>query len=149
MKIFYKSKIAKLFTFMQGFSTIMLFGAVFTEKNTLTAKTIVHENVHCKQYFDMVGIGFGLSIAVFFLTAAFGLTGYWMLYTLPVLPFLLYYIIYGAEYAIYRTKGYNSIEAYSNIGFEYQARYIADKHNLPCEEQPEYITFGWWTKHFG
>lgn len=32
MKIYYNSKIAKLFTFIDGYKTIMLFGAVFTER---------------------------------------------------------------------------------------------------------------------
>lgn len=36
MKIYYKSKIAKLFTFIDGYKTIMLFGAVFTERDSIS-----------------------------------------------------------------------------------------------------------------
>lgn len=35
MKIYYNSKIAKLFTFIDGYKTIMLFGAVFTERDSI------------------------------------------------------------------------------------------------------------------
>ena len=35
MKIYYNSKIAKLFTFIDGYKTIMLFGAVFTERDAM------------------------------------------------------------------------------------------------------------------
>lgn len=36
MKIYYNSKIAKLFTFIDGYKTIMLFGAVFTERDAIS-----------------------------------------------------------------------------------------------------------------
>lgn len=43
MKIYYNSKIAKLFTFIDGYKTIMLFGAVFTERDINNAD----EDVDC------------------------------------------------------------------------------------------------------
>ena len=43
MKIYYKSKIAKLFTFIDGYKTIMLFGAVFTERDSISLRAEYHE----------------------------------------------------------------------------------------------------------
>lgn len=53
MKIFYNSKIAKLFTFIDGYKTIMLFGAVFTERDAISLKAEYHEEAHCNQYHTM------------------------------------------------------------------------------------------------
>lgn len=47
MKIYYNSKIAKLFTFIDGYKTIMLFGAVFTERDSISLRTEYHEEAHC------------------------------------------------------------------------------------------------------
>lgn len=49
MKIYYKSKIAKLFTFIDGYKTIMLFGAVFTERDSISLRAEYHE-VDCMTY---------------------------------------------------------------------------------------------------
>lgn len=56
MKIFYNSKIAKLFTFIDGYKTIMLFGAVFTERDAISLKAEYHEEAHCNQYHVMKNI---------------------------------------------------------------------------------------------
>ena len=39
MKVYYNSKLAKLLTFMEGFSTMMFFGIVLTERSKLSKKT--------------------------------------------------------------------------------------------------------------
>lgn len=65
MKIFYNSKIAKLFTFIDGYKTIMLFGAVFTERDAISLKAEYHEEAHCNQYHTM--FCFGMFIPVFIL----------------------------------------------------------------------------------
>ena len=65
MKIFYNSKIAKLFTFIDGYKTIMLFGAVFTERDAISLKAEYHEESHCNQYHTM--FCFGMFIPVFIL----------------------------------------------------------------------------------
>lgn len=62
MKIFYNSKIAKLFTFIDGYKTIMLFGAVFTERDAISLKAEYHEEAHCNQYHTMFCFGMFISL---------------------------------------------------------------------------------------
>lgn len=62
MKIYYKSKIAKLFTFIDGYKTIMLFGAVFTERDAISLKAEYHEESHCNQYHTMFCFGMFVSL---------------------------------------------------------------------------------------
>ena len=72
MKIYYKSKIAKLFTFIDGYKTIMLFGAVFTERDAISLRAEYHEDAHCNQYHTLFDFGMfvslltiGLCLAIF------------------------------------------------------------------------------------
>lgn len=144
MKVFYNSKIAKAFTFIEGFSTIMLFGAVFTEKESLNGKVLKHEETHCRQYVDCFAMGLSLAVLLMFLLFAVGVSSWNMLWLLT-LPVLLFYVIYGIEYVINLFRGYSSKEAYKNIGFEKQAVWCADTWNKPCDEQNHYYTLGWWS----
>lgn len=52
MKIFYNSKIAKLFTFIDGYKTIMLFGAVFTERDAISLKAEYHDKAYHNIVFE-------------------------------------------------------------------------------------------------
>ena len=97
MKVFYNSKIAKLFTFLPGFKTISLFGMVFTEKESLSERTICHETVHASQYSDLFVAGL--------MTAAFAY-GIWLGLTeehclsmlwLLLIPVFLFYVWYLTE----------------------------------------------------
>ena len=94
MLVFYNSKIAKLATFISGFKTITLFGMCFTEKDSLTPKTIEHKTAHSKQYFDCFNIGLYLDIILFFIII--GCVGpTWNLLYLLLIPLLLFYLILG------------------------------------------------------
>lgn len=72
MKIFYNSKIAKLFTFIDGYKTIMLFGAVFTERDAISLKAEYHEEAHCNQYHTMFCFGMFISLLTIGLCLLFG-----------------------------------------------------------------------------
>ena len=132
MKIFYDSKIAKFFTFLPGFETIFLFGMVFTEKESLSERTICHEKEHASQYSDLFVAGL--------VTAAFAY-GIWLGLTeehclsmlwLLLIPVFLFYVWYLVEYFIRLiinvVKGVDnpSHTAYRSIAFEQEAR------NLEC-----------------
>lgn len=148
MKVYYNSRLAKLLTFMEGFSTMMLFGAVVTEKDALSVKSLKHEETHSKQYTDCFGLGLGIGIILMFILFAFEIQSWWMLLLIAI-PVFLYYVLYGVEYLCWRLRGFNRNDAYMNIGFERQARYIADTWNLPCEQQRQYVSFRWWAKDMG
>lgn len=141
--IVYKSKLAKLLTFIANFKTIMFFGITLTEKESLTRKEIMHENTHCKQYKDCFALGLGIAIILMFILFAFNIT---FVYPLFILPLLLFYIWYGIEYVIKRIKYKDRKQAYLNVGFEKQAYRIAATWDKPCEEQEHYYSFGWLQK---
>lgn len=141
MKVFYNSKLAKVLTFMKGFVTMMFFGTVITEKDSLTEKEKKHEGTHVKQYWDCFAVGGFIAMILMFVLFGFDVRSWWMLLLL-LIPALLYYVIYGIEYVILRLKGRSKEEAYLSIGFERQARWIAETWNLPCEEQNHYVSFG-------
>ena len=83
MKIFYNSKIAKLFTFIDGYKTIMLFGAVFTERDAISLKAEYHEEAHCNQYHTMFCFGMFISLLTIGLCLLFGNAGWWLLAGVP------------------------------------------------------------------
>lgn len=99
MKIYYKSKIAKLFTFIDGYKTIMLFGAVFTESDAVSLRTEYHEEAHCNQYHTLFYFGMFISLLTIGLCLLFGNVGWWMLW-LSLIPIFLYYAWYLIEYLI-------------------------------------------------
>ena len=145
MKVFYNSKLAKVLTFMEGFSTMMFFGIVLTERSKLSKKTLKHEETHVHQYQDCVGLGLAIAIASIFILFAFEVESWWML-LLILIPLLIYYVIYGIEYVYWCLRGFRKDDAYKRIGFERQAYGIAETWDLPCEKQRLYGSFGWWRK---
>lgn len=134
MKIFYESKLAKIFTFMEGFKTIMLFGAVFTEEEALSMRVEFHEQSHVEQYKTMFSLGAALAVIIMFVNFAFDSYGWWML-SLLALPVFLYYIWYGIEYFIRILITRDSNEAYRQIAFEQEARDLQDEYKKPCESR--------------
>ena len=146
MKVYYNSRLAKILTFLQGFSTMMFFGTVITEEKELSGKSLKHEGTHVEQYKDCVGLGIGLDVVVMFVLFAFDIQGWWMIPVFILVPLLLYYVIYGIEYMYWRCKGFKRERAYEKIGFERQAYWIAETWDKPCREQNQYETFGWWKK---
>ena len=127
MKIYYNSKIAKLFTFLPGFKTISLFGMVFTEKDSLTQKTICHETVHTSQYSDMFLTGLITAAFAYGIWLGFTNEHCWSMMWLLLLPIFLFYAWYLVEYFIRLiiniVKGVDepSHTAYRKIAFEQEA----------------------------
>ena len=129
---------------MKGFSTIMFFGVIITEEGVLSGKTLKHEETHVKQYVDCLGFGLLSGIVLMVIFLALGIHDSWAITLLLTIPILLYYVIDGTEYLYWRMRGFNKTDAYRKIGFERQARWIADTWNLPYNQQRHYISFGWW-----
>lgn len=120
MKIYYNSKIAKLFTFIDGYKTIMLFGAVFTERDSISLRTEYHEEAHCNQYHTLFYFGMFISLLTIGLCLLFGNAGWWMLW-LSLIPIFLYYTWYLIEYLIRLCIYRDHDKAYHNIVFEREA----------------------------
>lgn len=142
MKVFYNSRLAKLVTFIEDFSTIMFFGVVITEKNYLTGKALAHEETHVRQYWDCFSLGIVIDIILMFSMFAFGIQSWWMLF-LILIPLLLFYILYLLEYFYWVIK-VGKKYAYDKISFERQAVWIAESWYKPCDKRNHYVSFGWW-----
>lgn len=130
MKIYYNSKIAKLFTFIDGYKTIMLFGAVFTERDAISLKAECHEAVHCNQYQTLFATGFVISAIIALVCGLNDQAGWWMLW-LSLIPVFLYYAWYLIEYLIRFCMYWNHKKAYHNIVFEREAFDLENDWNKP------------------
>lgn len=142
MKVFYKSKLAKILTFFKGFKTIMFFGVLLTENETLPEKTIKHEEAHALQYYECMWVGATLTIITMFTLFACGVQSIWML-LLILIPLSAFYILYGVEWLIKWATTKDRLQAYKDVSFERHARWIAETWDKPCPEQHHYISFGW------
>lgn len=136
MKVFYNSKIAKSILF-PGYSTVMLFGMVFTKRSSLAKKTLMHERTHAEQFIDCVMMGAAISLTIISLLAIFGVWEWWMLTMLLLSP-LLFYILYLLEYLWWMFIYFSPTKAYRAIGFERQANEVSSK------ERFYYTSFSWW-----
>lgn len=134
MKVFYNSKIAKVFTFLADFATIMLFGAVFTEHDSLSERCQHHEAVHVTQYQTMFMLGLLIAFGVFFACLGFDVYGWWML-TLILIPISLYYVWYLVEYLVRLIMYRDSGKAYRMIAFEQEAYDLEYEYLKPCPER--------------
>lgn len=142
MRVVYNSKIAKAFTFMEGFSTIMLFGVVYTELSRLSNESKAHEEVHVKQYWDCFYAGLSFDIIMLFVLLGIEASFWWFI-PLLFIPFLLFYAFYGIEFLIRWTKTKDKKKAYLELSMEKQARWIAETWDKPCLEQNHYVSFEW------
>lgn len=140
MKVYYQSKIAKLVTFMAGFATVMLFGAVFTEHKELTKTSLAHEAVHVEQYQTLFMTGLALAVGVMFACFGFDIYGWWML-SLLLIPILLYYVYYGIEYLIRLIIYRDRDRAYRMIAFEQEAYDLQAEWVKPCTERRSAYSF--------
>ena len=153
--VFYESRIARLFTFIPDFKTIMLLGLVFTEHQSLSKTVLAHEKVHQQQYQDCFGAGLALAIITMFALFAFGIQSYWML-LLVLFPIFLYYIMYGIEYLIcfiYRSFKQRDIvlaneNAYCFSAMEMEAYDLQDEWRKPCKDRRVHHSFEWF-KYYG
>lgn len=140
MKVFYQSKIAKLVTFMAGFATVMLFGAVFTEYKKLTKTSLAHEAVHVTQYQTLFSLGLFIAIGGMFTCFAFDILSWWML-SLILIPILLYYAYYLIEYLIRLIIYRDRDKAYRMIAFEQEAYDLQHEWMKPCQERRSSFSF--------
>lgn len=147
-KVFYNSKLAKFLTFIEGFSTMMFFGFILTEKESLSDRVMLHEETHVRQYWDCFALGIGIAIILLFTLFAFGVAASWYLLFLAIIPLVLYYLLYFSEYLYWVIRGKGWKDAYDYISFEIHAYWIDSSWNLPCEKQNHYVSFGWWMKSF-
>lgn len=153
--VFYESRIAKLFTFIPNFKTIMLFGLVLTEHQFLSKTVLAHEKVHQRQYQDCFGAGLALAIITMFTLFAFGIQSLWML-LLVLLPIFLYYIVYGTEYLIsfaYRSFKHKHLvmandSAYCSSAMEMEAYDLQEEWRKPCKDRRIHHSFEWF-KYYG
>lgn len=120
MRIYYNSKIAKLFTFLKNYSTIMLFGAIFTERSSISEKAKHHEWAHCIQYQALFSVSFVIVSIIALVSGLNDHAGWWMLWLLTI-PVFLYYVWYLIEYIIRLCIYRNHKKAYRNIAFEREA----------------------------
>lgn len=104
---YYNNRLAKLLLF-NGYTTIMLFGFIFTKHNELKPSTIRHEHTHRRQYVECAM----LSLPLVFLLCR--LVSCWFLLLVPT----FYYILYVGEWL---TKLFMKGNAYRNISFEKEA----------------------------
>ncbi|MDR1222608.1 MAG: hypothetical protein LBL07_06980 [Tannerella sp.] len=132
--VFYNSKIAEFFTPLTGFYTIMLFGFVFTEKNSLSMTVRSHENIHQKQYAECLGAG--LCIA-FLCTVIFNILWIW------IFPFTGYYILYLIEYLVHLIRLRNGTKAYCAISFEREAYDLMGECSKSPALRRSRKSFGW------
>lgn len=142
MKIYYNSKLAKTLLF-KGYSTMMLFGVIITKKEELTEKVKVHEGEHVRQYIDCFVAGFLFSLIITLAAFTFNIESWKLLYLLPI-PFLTFYAIYIVEWVYWLIRKRNFSDAYFSVGFERQARWIAETWNLPKKKRNKHSFFGWW-----
>lgn len=150
MKIYYKSKIAKLFTLIDGYKTIMLFGAVFTERDSISLRAEYHEEAHCNQYHTLFDFGMFVSLLTIGLCLLFGNIGWWMLW-LSLIPIFLYYSWYLIEYLIRLCIYRNHDKAYHNIVFEREAFDLEkywNKHDVLRKESEGFSFLGYYRKEY-
>lgn len=132
--ILYNDKLAKMILW-SGYHTITLGPFIFTTKKQgeVTDEIINHEKIHVMQWCEVTA----LSVLLWsFLMLALDFRYLW---TLP-LCFVVYYIIYVAEYAISRLYGGETgHEDYRHIGFEKEAY----KHQKDMTYLSRRLPFAW------
>lgn len=156
MRVFYNSSLTKMIL-PKGFSTITLFGLVFTKytKDQISDKVIAHEKVHVDQYVEIRNITLFLSMIITTIYYKHGGNSIWYLINI-VLSYCMFYILYILEWLIRliiwmlytKKKGCNIKSAYYSISFEKEA-YHHQNYPLQTLRDDDYRpTFGWIIKIF-
>lgn len=149
MKIHYDSILAKIVTFIPGFSTIMLFGDLFTEKSWLSERTIRHEETHSLQYKSLFLLGCVLAFITIVITGfTIGMTPnmFWAF----LIPVFLFYVWYLVEWLVrfviqlywdgFEDIYATNLSAYRRICFEEEARYY-EYMDPSSGEDPAFMSF--------
>lgn len=140
MKIYYNSRVAKIFTFLAGFKTIMLCGAIFTEEKELSERTKQHESTHIVQYQTLFCTGLTLAVVSLFILLAFDIRSWWML-SLIFVPVFLYYAWYLIEFFIRLIICRDMDKAYRMIAFEQEAYALENEYLKPCYKRKTAYSF--------
>ena len=132
--VFYNSKLAKMILW-SGYHTITLGPFIFTtkERSEMTDEIINHEKIHVAQWCEVTFVAIMLWP---FLMLALDFRYPWTL----ALCFVVYYIIYVAEYAISRLYGGETgYQDYHHIEFEKEAY----KHQKDMGYLSRRLPFAW------
>ena len=132
--ILYNDKLAKMILW-SGYHTITLGPFIFTTKrqSDVTDEIINHEKIHVAQWCEVTALS---ALIWSFLMLALDFRYLW---TLPIC-FVVYYVIYVAEYAIRRLcGGETGHEDYRHIGFEKEAY----KHQADMTYLSRRLPFAW------
>lgn len=139
--------------FFESKGYMMIFGVIFVCAKCVFGGGLKENAItRSRQYIDTLVIGFGISIITFFISAAFDIVGdnpiNW-LFIPGIISILLYYIIFYVEWGYHKySKSLSWEDAYDWIGYIRQADFIERTWNLPCAQQNQYVTLGWWlNKH--
>ena len=128
----------------------MLFGAVFTERDSISLRTEYHEEAHCNQYHTLFYFGMFISLLTIGLCLLFGNAGWWMLW-LSLIPIFLYYAWYLIEYLIRLCIYRDHDKAYHNIVFEREAFDLEkywNKHDVLRKESEGFSFIGYYRKEY-
>lgn len=96
-----------------GYSTINLFGILFTKKDTIKTVDYNHESIHSAQIFECMILS---AIFITFLILVCNISWWWVLLSIP-----MYYIQYGLEYVLIRVFHNKQNDAYHDVSFEEEA----------------------------
>lgn len=124
-----------------GYSSIMLFGFVFTKKTETqyAGKVKYHEGFHISQYNDCFSLGIVIGLIIMFLLLAFNVISLWMIALIGI-PIFLFYLWYGANFILQLIREKDWHAAYRKVIFERQAYALEDEWSLPCNQQTKYTS---------
>ena len=129
---------------LPNYKAIMLFWFIFTKESPeeFDKIEIYHEQIHQMQYKDCIGIGFYLAIIIMFTMFALGIQSLWMI-MLVLIPFVIYYVLYGLNFLALLIRYMNWGKAYKNICFEKQAYALEDEGVIVCQQRTPYVSLSW------
>lgn len=129
---------------LPNYKAIMFFWFIFTKESSeeFDKIEIYHEQIHQMQYKDCVGIGFYLAIIIMFTMFALGIQSLWMI-MLSLIPFVLYYVLYGLNFLALLIRYMNWGKAYKNICFEKQAYALEVEGVIVCQQRTPYVSLSW------
>lgn len=129
---------------LPNYKAIMFFWFIFTKESPeeFDKIEIYHEQIHQMQYKDCIGIGFYLAIIIMFTMFALGVHSLWML-MLALMPFVLYYVLYGLNFLALLIRYMNWHKAYKNICFEKQAYALEHEGVIICQQITPYVSLSW------
>ena len=117
-KVFYSSHLAKLLRYAH---TITIGPFILTKRKKLDQSVINHECVHVRQWAELTLANWFI---MWLLSLMINLSTWWF-----ILPVVVFYLWYGAEYLIRLAILKTHKEAYRAISFEQEARLAENDEN--------------------